>query len=239
MMPSVSRVLPALFLTGALLLFQSSAFGESYVAGQLGVSIPHSLSGIELEGGGFASGTKVTSFDLKNSVMYGAKLGHFFEGTPWLKERFGGKSWLGVETEVFNSTPHIKQQQQTVSEPGFAPTTGETPGSTLRVLTWAMNIVARYPGERWQPYVGIGLGVFFANMNDKSLNLTQSSVSPGLNTQVGVRYIINKRLSTFGEWKFNHTRFSFDEKETAFGTAAGVNGTYNIHHLAFGLAYHF
>jgi opacity protein-like surface antigen len=236
----VSRLPLTMLIIGVLVCFQSSAFGESYVAGQLGVSLPHSLSGIELEGGGFAPGTKVTSFDLQNSVMYGAKLGHYFEGQNWIPKLFGGKSWLGLETEVFNSTPHIKQQEQSISEPGNPPTPpAVTPGSTLRVLTWAINVVARYPGERWQPYAGIGLGIFFANNNDKSINLSQSSTSPGLNALLGVRYIINKQFSAFGEWKFNHTRLSFSEEQTPFGTAAGVNASYNIHHLAFGLAYHF
>lgn len=223
----ITAVLPLILLA----MLRSAAEAESYVAGQLGMTVPQALSSIDLTQAGGPSGT-LSDLDLNKSFLYGAKLGHYFEGTPWLKDKFGGKSWLGVETEIFNTTPHIGQQSQTSS---FVSTPTVSPGATLRVLTWAMNVVARYPGERWQPYVGIGLGIYFAHLSDKSVGESQSSTTPGLNTQLGIRYILNKQLSVFGEWKFNYTRFKFDETPLLFG----MDATYSAHNLVVGVAYHF
>ena len=237
----MSRIVSLLSTAWVLILFLSMlqaapAAAESYGALQLGLTIPHALSGIDLDEAGSPPGT-LTDLSLNKSFMYGGKLGHYFEGStmPWFKDVFKGKSWLGVETEVFNSTPHIEQQDQTRTGLGRPTATGISTGATLRVLTWALNVIARYPGERWQPYLGIGLGVFFANLNDKSVNESQSSTSPGLNTQVGIRYILNKQVSLFGEWKFNYTRLNFSETAALFG----MDATYKVHHLAVGLAYHF
>ncbi len=72
------------------------AQAEMYVAGQMGASLPNSLS--KIEGVDSNAGTGISDLDLQTSFMYGAKLGYYFESIKW----------LGVETEVFNSTPHVK-----------------------------------------------------------------------------------------------------------------------------------
>ena len=69
--------------------------------------------------------------------MYGAKL-----------SIFESLKWLGVETEVFNTTPHVKQQPITVTRPRIAFVHDQPAGSYLRVLTWApINLVVRYQME--------------------------------------------------------------------------------------------
>ncbi len=156
--------------------------------------------------------------------MYGAKLGHFFSRARW----------FGVETEIFNTTPHIKQQFTTVSVPpgptvtgGVA--TGDVSGDHFRVLTWApLNLVFRYPyNTRLQPYVAIGPGVFFARVESTSPGFegSQSSTTLGLNTQVGLRYFITRRVTVFGEWKFNHARFSFTETQPNSASMAPITCT--------------
>lgn len=103
-----------------------------YVAGQVGVSIPNSFS--NLEGVDGNAGLTVSDLSLQNSFIYGAKLGYYFDSMKW----------LGVETEVFNSTPHIKQQDAAISVPGFSGTLNLS-GTSLRVLNWApVNVVVRY-----------------------------------------------------------------------------------------------
>ena len=47
--------------------------------------------------------------------------------------------------------------------------------------------------------------------------------------------IHQRHIALFGEWKFNYARFHFEEKPDYFG----FNGTYNMHHFALGLGYHF
>lgn len=101
--------------------------GEWYAAGFGGYTFGHSIS--SPEGLGALAGTQFggTGIDLKNSGVYGAKLGYF------LPDRL---NWLGLEVEAFNTTPHIKQHPENAAEP-------ISEGSHLRVTTVAFNVIAR------------------------------------------------------------------------------------------------
>jgi opacity protein-like surface antigen len=197
-----------------------------YVAGQFGVSIPQDFSSIE--GVGSNTGTTFSDVSLATSVMYGAKLGYYFDSLKW----------LGVETEVFNSTPHVKQQNVTATF-GGASVTGPLTGQNLRVLNWApINLVVRYQMGQLEPYAGIGMGVFFARLKDGASGESTSSTRVGLNTQVGLRYLVTKNISLFGEWKYNRASFNFAESSPTQATG-GIKGDYSAHLLAFGVGYHF
>ncbi len=221
--------------------FVPDTYGEAYIAGQFGLSLPSAGKGLtDVE---FTSVSPPGSFSdraLKSSILFGAKLGFYM---PTVR-------WFGLETEIFNTTPHIKQQKATITIPPGA--TADIPGTTVtggtatgvlagdhfRVLTWApVNFMFRYPKARLQPYFGIGPGVFFASVHstDPSSPGSQSSTRLGLNTKAGVEYFITKRLGAFGEWKYNYTRFYFRENDNQFG----FNGTYSMHHVVFGISYHF
>ena len=172
-----------------------------------------------------APGTKSSDLDLKNALVYGAKVGHYFGALPW----------LGIEGEVYYSTPHIKQQFVTRTEPGQPVVSGDSPGFTMSVFTLAMNLMARYPGERFQPYAGLGLALSKAHRRDGATGDTQSSTQPGLNALLGLRYKVDQHIGLFTEYKFNHTRFKFDETSVNFGN----NMTYNAHMLVFGVSFSF
>ena len=131
-------------LSFLLALTSSPAEAEMYVAGQVGLNLPHSLSNVEDRRGGVTFDENDQS--LKSSVMYGAKLGYYFESLKW----------LGVETEVFKTTPYLTQQHvTTLGGINFL----NAPGAHLSVLTWApANIVVRHQMGAFEPYAGIGLG---------------------------------------------------------------------------------
>ena len=93
-----------------------------YVAGQFGVTFPNNAT--NLEGVDSAAGLKLSDLSLHKSIMYGAKVGYYFDSVKW----------LGVETEVFNTNPNIKQQDATVSGPGGSITATLT-GQDLHILT--------------------------------------------------------------------------------------------------------
>jgi opacity protein-like surface antigen len=208
-------------LLSCLVLPGHSAKAEMYVAGQFGVTIPNSFS--NLEGQGSLAGQNISDLSLHKSVMYGAKLGYYLESVKW----------LGVETEVFNTTPHVKQQDASVN----GVPAGTLQGINLRVLTWApVNVVLRYKMGDLEPYAGVGLGVFFARASTSGES--SSSTQPGLNTQVGLRYLVTKNLSVFGEWKYNRASFNFSDS-TPTAAVGGVKGDYSAHILAFGVGYHF
>jgi opacity protein-like surface antigen len=196
---------------------------EMYVAGQLGVNIPQDASNVELSAGGGSIG--LSNLALQNSLMYGAKAGYYFDSLKW--QNFN----LGLETEVFNSTPHIKQQEVTALG-----TTGTLPGLTNRVLTWApLVVLVRYQAGAFEPYAGVGLGIFFSRISDGTDS--SSSTDVGLNTQLGLRYRVTPNLSLFGEWKYNYAHIDHSN-------FLGVNGVdlsynYNASIFAAGIGYHF
>lgn len=212
-----------------VLLTNSPALAEMYVAGQVGATLPYSASNVEVSDPsiGLPAGSTFSDLDLKTSVMYGAKLGYYFDSVKW----------LGVETEVFNTTPHTKQQTVTLTVPGVGSGPVGLSGSYLRVLTWApVNLVVRYQMGQLEPYAAVGMGVFFARLKDAGTSDSTSSTTVGLNTQVGLRYRVTNNVAIFGEWKFNHARLNFDATQNAF---TNVDATYNAHHLVFGVGYHF
>lgn len=219
-----------LSIAAALLLGASAlpAWGEMYLAGQVGLTSPRSASQVDLAvDQTILPPISLNDLDLKNSIMYGGKLGYYFDSI---------KS-LGIETEAFTTTPHLKQQNVTVlALDGSPPVSQERSGEHFRVTTLAFNLVVRYPGERFQPYAGAGPAIFFAQLKDATDSA--SSTKPGLNTQVGFRYLITSNLAVFGEWKYNHVRFSFETP--AFGAgSSGLNLHYSAHHFVFGIGYHF
>lgn len=134
-------------------LLTSNSYAEMYVAGMAGYTAPNDLTNVKGTGG--ASAFSFSDLELQSSVAYGGKVGYFFPSA----------NWLGVETEVYNTTPHVKQQPVTVSGFGLSVPVGTQPGFHLRVLTWGINAVVRYPGKTFQPYAGVGLGVFFCQSN--------------------------------------------------------------------------
>lgn len=214
-------VLGILGLVGlALLGWSGHAQAHMYVTGQFGGTFPSSLSNITDVGGSFEPGTTATDLSLRKSIMYGGKVGYVLT------------DWLAVETEAYNSTPHLKQQGQTFNEPTFGPFQW-TKAGTFRVTTWAFNAVGRLPvTEKVVVHAGVGPGIFFSHMKATDEH-PQSSTRVGLNTQLGANYFLTKAVSLSLEWKFNHVRFGYP----SFGTTEGFHATYNAHHVVFGISY--
>jgi opacity protein-like surface antigen len=204
---------------------------ELYVAGFGGYTFGHGIN--DVDGTGLAAGNSFGNIGLKNSGVYGGKLGYF------LPDRL---NWLGLEIEGFNTTPHIKESSFATS-------------SHLRVTTLAFNAIvrakmmcdydqnrrsdsrtsaerdSRHDFCRLQPYVGAGLGLFFAKADNVSDN-----AAPGLNALAGVRYYITRGVAVFGEYKYNRVNLDFDNLG---GSGAGLSGTYSASHVVGGLSFHF
>ena len=196
---------------------------EMYVAGQMGANVPRKLSDVEYSQGGVNVGGN--NLSLQNSLMYGAKVGYYFDSLKF--QNFN----LGLETEVFNSTPHIKQQDITIA--GI--NTGTQSGLTNRVLTWApLVVVVRYQAGAFEPYAGVGLGVFFSHISDGTDS--SSSTDVGLNTQLGLRYRVTNNVSVFGEWKYNYANINHTN---IAGTGTDISYNYNANIFAAGVGYHF
>ena len=191
----------------AILWTSNVVHGEWYVAGQVGPTFADKLANIELTD--FSN--RPPDLDLKNSIAYGAKLGYF-----------GGHGWFGLEGEIFNTTPHIKQDID--------------PGIHLRVTTLALNFIARYPGATFQPYAGIGFGLMFAHLSESPTTRSDSDTGTGLNLLAGLRMFVTPYISMFTEYKYVQSSLLFSD---ALGPNGGFVGDYRAQHLMLGLAYHF
>lgn len=229
MQTSVCRWAFSVILAGTLVLTSATARSEFYVAGQAGISLPGSFTNVEGLGSAFGgAGFKSTDLDLANSVLLGAKVGYFF---PRL-------NWLGIEGEYFHTNPHIKQQSATITAPNGATGTLEKQGAHVSMSTGAINVIARYPGKRFQPYVGVGLGMFGASVSSnqvQTLNnqpLSASDFSFGLNALAGVRYFLTKRVALFGEYKYNRASFQFEGN-------AQFKADYSASNIVGGISLHF
>jgi len=189
---------------------------------------------------------KTSDLDMKSSATFGGKVGYFFK-----EEKL---PWLGVELEAFTNTPTIKSQTVTTQQDiNYAPKTVQLPcqglpnptcpiavtnkgtlqlsESSLRVITVAFNVIARYPGEVLQPYVGVGAGALYFQSSSGSIQGRQWT--PGFNAQAGLKVLIAEEWGLFVEGKYNLANLS------NFDPTFGLSGQYSVFHAVAGVAYHF
>ena len=197
-------------LLTALSLLAIPAQAEWYVAGQAGYSFADSLRNVTTTGP--FSGIELQDFDMKNSLAYGGKVGVYpFHGA------------LGFEFDVFHSTPHLKNLDN-------------SPGIHLGVTNVGANILLRYPGATFQPYLGLGPGILIARLNRSVETEQDTQVSIGFNALTGIRAFVTPNVALFTEYKFTDAKFKFDD---AFGSFGGFDSTYRAHQLFLGVSYHF
>ncbi len=211
---------------------------------------PQAKDPLDINGRGTLTDTfKTSDVSLKNSAIFGGKVGYFFT-----QENF---SWFGVELEAFSTNPKIKSQNlDTVHDITYQPNTPASaaqcnppaiplpncPGfvqnkstlalqeSSLRVTTVAFNLLARYPGRFFQPYAGIGVGAFYFTSSGQ---IDGHQFVPGLNTQAGLKVLATEEWGFFAEGKYNLA--NVNNLDPTFG----LSGMYSIFHLVAGVAYHF
>jgi opacity protein-like surface antigen len=194
------------------------AYAEVYVAGVGGINFAdriNSIAGTGLQAG--ASGPFV-DFDLKNSITYGGKVGYFPR-----------HSWFGIEGEVLHTTPHVKSLPRTATLDGV-------PGIHFRLTTVGANMIARYPGRTFQPYVGAGIGVGIAHIGAITTVQSDTDVTTVWNVLAGLRAFVTPQITVFTEYKHTGASLQFDR---AFGPDGGFAGNYRAQHVLAGLSYHF
>jgi len=202
---------------GLIPLLPSLASAESYIGAQLGFTIPEDLGSVFNTGGG----VRVSNLDLNNAFAYGVKGGHYFD-------RY---KWLGVEADFYTTTPNLEGQTATATSPATSIAFSQ-PGALTRVSTLAFSLMARYPGEKFQPYAGLGMGIYFAK-STQSFS-TDTDTSPGFHLVGGARLFVTKEVALFGEYKYDRATFSFPNLQPA-----GLIGDYYANTFMVGVSYHF
>ena len=185
---------------------------EWYVAGQVGANFADRLTNVQ--GTGNLQSFSSPDFDLKNAVLYGGKLGYFPNNGP-----------VGIELDAFNSTPHIKQLN-------------DAPGIHMRVTNVGFNVLLRYPGQTFQPYVGVGGGALIARIDESpgNGNVSDNDVGAAFNGLTGIRAFVTPYVAVFTEYKYTQGRLVFDH---AFPPGGGFSGDYHAQQLVIGMSYHF
>lgn len=188
----------------------STAGAELYLAGQTGAVFPQQFDHR------IGSGTTVgcaCDLNLHTSWMIGVKVGYF----P------SYRSWLGVEVDIYRTTPQVK------ANPPNPPL-----GAHFEVTTAALNLVGRYPGETFEPYVGVGVGDFFSRTHATNASGSQTDTSDssmGFNFLVGIRAFVSQHAAVFAEFKYNQARLHMD----SFATS----GQYTAQLAVIGVSWHF
>ena len=217
-----------LALLAPIVLFAPQAYAETYVAGQLGMTFPQALKHGEAtqdQLNGFSVGDQ----PLKNSLMLGAKLGHYFSRAKW----------IGIESGLSFANPHIKEGTLTLSNSNGS-ASGTFGGVHQRMIIWDADVIFRYPGYRLQPYIGFGPSLYFASLKGPDAPPGQSATSIGFNVEGGLRYYLTRNWALFGEGKYNRARLGYisnDSNDAA--DPFGFRATYSALTVNLGVSYHF
>lgn len=197
-------------LTGLVCTDRTAA--EWYVGGQVGANFADRLT--DIQGTGNLQALGAPAFDLQNAVVYGGKVGFF-----------PNNGYAGIELDAFNSTPHIKQLD-------------DVAGIHMRVTNVGINLLLRYPGQTFQPYVGVGGGVLIARLDESSGNgnVSDSDIGSAFSALTGIRAFLTPYVAVFTEYKYSRGTVVFDR---AFPPGGGFSGEYQAQHLVVGLSYHF
>ncbi|HEY6085166.1 MAG TPA: outer membrane beta-barrel protein, partial [Nitrospira sp.] len=168
---------------------------------------------------------------LKNSIMLGAKFGHYFSRAKW----------IGVETGLSFANPHIKEGSLTFTGAGGSASSGTLAGVHQRMIIWDMaTLMLRYPGYRLQPYFGVGPAIFFGKLSGPSAPPGQSGTSIGLNVEGGARYYMTRRWALFGEMQYHRTRIGYTSNDSNDAADPfGFRATYSALTMSVGVSYHF
>jgi len=198
----------------SLLFIPGISKAEIYLGAMGGISLPNDFSDVTSQGA--FPDMPLPNAALGNAAMGGAKAGFYMPDYEW----------LGFETEGY------------FTEPEFSPFVAQGVDANLRVITWGFNALIRYPGERFQPYVGAGVGIFFAEIDTdlQGQSLKQNWV-PGFTFLGGFRGFVTNSIALFAEYKYNQA--TFDLRTTVFNLPFGFEGTYSTNIIAAGLSYHF
>lgn len=213
-----------------IVLSAPQAYAESYVGGQIGMTFPQALTNGEVTQDGLGGLTISSDQPLKNSIMLGAKIGHYFSRAKW----------IGIESGLSFANPHIKEGNLTLSNSNGS-ASGTFSGIHQRMIIWDVaTLMFRYPGYRFQPYVGVGPALFLAKLSGPSAPPGQSATTIGLNAELGARYYITRSWALFGEGQYHRARLGYISNDSdPNADPFGFRATYSALTVSLGISYHF
>jgi len=159
---------------------------------------------------------------------------------------------FGVSYNPLNFTSQAKQAivtstfatngvQKTTT---FMPVTGNVDGSNVLLSFLVIGKVPfmvseEYPGGKIAPYVAVGPGILFTNLDFTPLGGdNRSSTNVAFITEAGIRYMITPSFSADIAYRYRYARPSIDVTLPGIGNSR-VLGAANTHQALFRVAYHF
>ena len=151
----------------------------------------------------------------RSSALFGLRFGRWLDDVPW----FG----LAVDGSYFRPATDV----QTV------------PLSLLVMARYGFLKDDEFKAGRLQPYVGLGGALFFSNLSGTLgfQEASDTSTDVGLDTRVGVAFMIDANWAAFTEYRFTHVTPSWNVK--VFDGTTSASTTFNTHHIILGLSYRF
>jgi opacity protein-like surface antigen len=153
----------------------------------------------------------------RSSPVFGLRFGR------WLEDF--NLPWLGVAADLSYFRPAVDVQT--------------VPISLLVMARYGFLKDEEFRAGRLQPYIGLGGGLFFSNVSGTIgfQEASDTSTDVGLDTRVGVSFLIDANWAAFTEYRFTHVAPTWDVKVSGGTTSAST--TFNTHHVILGLSYRF
>ena len=157
------------------------------------------------------------SLNGRSSPLFGLRFGR------WLEDF--NLPWLGVAADVSYFRPATDVQT--------------VPLSLLVMARYGFLKDDEFKAGRLQPYLGLGGALFFSNLSGSIgfQEASDTSADIGLDTRVGVAFMIDSSWAAFTEYRFTHVTPSWDIK--VLGGTTSASTTFNTHHIILGLSYRF
>lgn len=199
----------------SVFVFSARSHAESYLSVYIGGVSPHDADVQDNSGIG-------TSADLsfEPGVSAGAKLGYWISGQ--------NKPDFGLQLELNGHFPSF----DTLTVYGSAVAIN----ADMAVYSLTANVIVRYPEGAIRPYAGFGGGLSRGEIDDGTIRgfSFQGEDDDAFIWQflAGFDYIINPKLSAFGEYKYSGADFEF-------GGEVGLDMEYRVSQIIAGISYHF
>lgn len=198
-------------------------FADLYVGGTFSTDEDVTIS---------ASGGKVTEeVDFDGSFTVGYRMGYWFERL----------SWVGVALDASCFTQNTDNADIDI-----------IPVSGLLMFRLPLMKSNDYPKGELLPYVGIGPGIFFSDIEYEVANspvpdlvgtpglsgtYSDQRVDIGLDVRAGIKKMFGYFGGVFIEYRF--TKFSPDFEDNVLGTKVKTETDLNTHHVLIGFSYNF
>ena len=212
-------------LLGALLMVPTQSFAQIYVGAYGGAVFPHDAdTEVDAVSGIPFPVLALSDIEFDTGVMFGARVGYWLEAI--------GLPYFGVEGEFYWGIPEISGQDVTL-----VGVTIPIQEADFNVGTIGINLLARYPYGPIQPYLGGGLAILFADVDDIKLSVPPGDVflrgdndtAVGLQLMGGLRGFVTDNVALFAEYKFVISELEFQDFEL----------DYRASHVYGGIEWHF